>query len=315
MDSPKLNREAKNHEIEYTDEKYVTLSGINNVNSAEVLDTNVNSPGPIRESENDVEVFRDENYEALTRINTGEAFKIISHPPRPIRMNENYEDVYRNEKYEPISELNNAEDFSYSDVANEIGDSEILNRRKRYVMKSKHFREEKGKITSELNNNKEPKDGAKEHRNRSIDTINTEFVNYTTNTNTLLENDQGTKDVLIDVKQKHDNIFKRIVDAQKDNFSNRYKREIIKDINSKVKDNNDEENKKLIIASPQISDLGDLGDYPIVRQEGQQVMIDGLRIEDSAKEPKIIDNGIPSVLADTKVVLRYVVLHRFYRAP
>lgn len=45
-------------------------------------------------------------------------------------------------------------------------------------------------------------------------------------------------------------------------------------------------------------------DFTSVRSDGRMVNIDGLRIEDSDKEPKIIEDGVPSVLADSRVTLR-----------
>ncbi|XP_026313925.1 metal transporter CNNM2-like [Hyposmocoma kahamanoa] len=46
------------------------------------------------------------------------------------------------------------------------------------------------------------------------------------------------------------------------------------------------------------------GDFTSVTAVLPKVRIEGIRVEDSAKEPKIIDESIPSVLADTAVTLR-----------
>lgn len=56
-------------------------------------------------------------------------------------------------------------------------------------------------------------------------------------------------------------------------------------------------------ASDEIKADRQIGEWS-VRSDGVHVFIDGLRVEDSDKEPKIIEDGIPSVLADTKVILR-----------
>lgn len=45
-------------------------------------------------------------------------------------------------------------------------------------------------------------------------------------------------------------------------------------------------------------------DFMSVKAVRQEISIDGLRIEDSEKEPKIVDEGVPSVLADSGVTLR-----------
>lgn len=45
--------------------------------------------------------------------------------------------------------------------------------------------------------------------------------------------------------------------------------------------------------------------FGTVKADRVPIVIEGLRIEDSDKEPKIIDEGIPSVLADSRVTLRY----------
>lgn len=45
-------------------------------------------------------------------------------------------------------------------------------------------------------------------------------------------------------------------------------------------------------------------DFTSVKADKQRIFIEGLRIEDSAKDPKIIEGGIPSVLADSAVTLR-----------
>ncbi|XP_063837029.1 unextended protein-like [Ostrinia nubilalis] len=46
------------------------------------------------------------------------------------------------------------------------------------------------------------------------------------------------------------------------------------------------------------------GEFSSVRAVNQFVSVDGIRVEDSAKEPKIVEDGVPSVLADTGVTLR-----------
>lgn len=53
------------------------------------------------------------------------------------------------------------------------------------------------------------------------------------------------------------------------------------------------------------------GDFTSVRAVYQGVSVDGIRVEDSAKEPKIVDDGVPSVLADTGVTLRLVILYLY----
>ncbi|XP_072943229.1 unextended protein-like [Epargyreus clarus] len=68
------------------------------------------------------------------------------------------------------------------------------------------------------------------------------------------------------------------------------------DFNPKKVDKDD------FIRSQRQAALGD--DFSVVRADEIPIVVEGLRIEDSDKEPKIIDDGIPSVLADTKVVLR-----------
>ncbi|CAG9789813.1 unnamed protein product [Diatraea saccharalis] len=45
-------------------------------------------------------------------------------------------------------------------------------------------------------------------------------------------------------------------------------------------------------------------DFMSVRPVQEMVVVEGLRIEDADKEPKIIENGVPSVLADSSVTLR-----------
>ncbi|XP_045457079.1 unextended protein-like [Melitaea cinxia] len=88
-------------------------------------------------------------------------------------------------------------------------------------------------------------------------------------------------------------------------LNDRKKREIIRDVNVNEKDKDGSIGNDVlkndgddIIASPQIGDLS------IVRSTQIPIDLDGIRVEDSDKEPKIIEDGIPSVLADSKVVLR-----------
>ncbi|CAH2100637.1 unnamed protein product [Euphydryas editha] len=90
-------------------------------------------------------------------------------------------------------------------------------------------------------------------------------------------------------------------------LNDRKKREIIKDVRLNEKDKDESISDDLfksysvsdgIVANPQI------GDFSIVRNIPIPIDLDGIRIEDSDKEPKIIEDGIPSVLADSKVILR-----------
>lgn len=97
-------------------------------------------------------------------------------------------------------------------------------------------------------------------------------------------------------------------------LNDRKKREIIRDVNVNEKDKDGSIGSDVlkndgddIIASPQIGDLS------IVRSTQIPIDLDGIRVEDSDKEPKIIEDGIPSVLADSKVVLRLVILNFILR--
>ncbi|XP_047542193.1 unextended protein-like [Vanessa atalanta] len=85
-------------------------------------------------------------------------------------------------------------------------------------------------------------------------------------------------------------------------LNDRRKREIIKDMRFNEKDRDASIPSGLtsndgIIANRQIRD------FSVVRST-DPINIDGLRIEDSDKEPKIVEDGIPSVLGESKVVLR-----------
>ncbi|CAK1597317.1 unnamed protein product [Parnassius mnemosyne] len=119
--------------------------------------------------------------------------------------------------------------------------------------------------------------------------------------------------------------------AREDNDSNsKYKREIINSVVKETKGQDLEQFEETNLGSDKVlgpfDDKIDEGgtrndDDPTVqrseRQAGQKlqefitvkadpvpIVIEGLRIEDLEKEPKIIEDGIPSVLADTKVTLR-----------
>ncbi|CAH0730361.1 unnamed protein product, partial [Brenthis ino] len=86
-------------------------------------------------------------------------------------------------------------------------------------------------------------------------------------------------------------------------LNDRRKREIVKSKNDVVEVKLDYlfQNEN---ASDGITADRQIGDWSVVRSDGVLIDIDGLRVEDSAKEPKIIEDGIPSVLSDTKVILR-----------
>lgn len=86
-------------------------------------------------------------------------------------------------------------------------------------------------------------------------------------------------------------------------LNDRRKREIVKSKNDDVEVKLDYlfQNEN---ASDGITADRQIGDWSVVRSDGVPIDIDGLRVEDSDKEPKIIEDGIPSVLSDTKVILR-----------
>lgn len=95
-------------------------------------------------------------------------------------------------------------------------------------------------------------------------------------------------------------------------LNDRKKREIIRDVKL------NEKNKDGSIASDALKNYGDdiiaspqIGDFSIVRNTQIPIDLDGIRVEDSDKEPKIIEDGIPSVLADSKVILRFLYF-KFY---
>nr|XP_032526212.1 metal transporter CNNM4-like isoform X1 [Danaus plexippus plexippus] len=92
-------------------------------------------------------------------------------------------------------------------------------------------------------------------------------------------------------------------------INDRLKRDIIKDLNHEMWKMNDgkvperppemfQNDGVANVVNPQV------GDFTVVRSDAVPIFVEGLRVEDAAKEPKIIEDGIPSVLADTKVVLR-----------
>ncbi|XP_052745421.1 unextended protein [Bicyclus anynana] len=238
----------------------------------------------------------------------------LPNPPRLTREEENDIEMYINDKYVPISNIKDvysAEVLNYNHDTNEIQDVESMDRKKRETIKNVNF--------------ENPNDfKSKIRKNNLVDTNNAENLNYSIKKNAVQDksHDENQSESTYGIFTNGNNINENynIYDGVHhmlnivDNTVIRKKREIIKDINDLKgddksidvipKDDKNDESKKPIIAHAQISDLGDLGDSPRVRASWGPVAIEGLRVEDSDKETSIIEDGIPDVFADTKVVLR-----------
>ncbi|XP_039762144.1 metal transporter CNNM4-like isoform X2 [Pararge aegeria] len=242
--------------------------------------------------------------------------------PRPTREEKNDIEVYLNNNYVPlshISDLNNAELLNY----NEIQKIETLDRKRREISWEFIVKKWKNKIgDSKININNVQGNNYGTNRNKAQDI---EFVTFDRKKREIIKDSKDSKDAndndqLGDVSESNVNNFisKNVLgSAHIDKILDREKREILKDIKpadgKDIKDSeklsdaiqkDDKNDRKVIVPNAQLSDVGDLGDFTIVRNGGVPVLIDGLRIEDSDKEPKIIEDGIPSVLADSNVVLR-----------
>ncbi|XP_045530368.1 unextended protein-like [Pieris brassicae] len=50
--------------------------------------------------------------------------------------------------------------------------------------------------------------------------------------------------------------------------------------------------------------MSQMADFSSVKRVEPMVFLDGIRVEEAEKDPKILDDGVPSVLAETKVTLR-----------
>lgn len=93
------------------------------------------------------------------------------------------------------------------------------------------------------------------------------------------------------------------VEGQEDKVKTRSKREIL------LPNANDLKNDTKVVdldSSKQRMERQAIGDDTTVKAVPQSVVVEGIRVEESDKEPKIVDDGIPSVLADSSVTLRYV---------
>jgi hypothetical protein len=93
-----------------------------------------------------------------------------------------------------------------------------------------------------------------------------------------------------------DNVYEFVnQNAKEIDVANRFRREIKPDMNfNEVRDND------YLIRSQRQTDNATTpkADTP------DTIMVDGVRVEEATKEPKIIEDGIPSVLADSAVTLR-----------
>ncbi|XP_050359375.1 unextended protein-like isoform X2 [Nymphalis io] len=106
----------------------------------------------------------------------------------------------------------------------------------------------------------------------------------------------------IKYKKNENEILKNVDRRDVRLLNDRRKREIIKDMRINDKDKDGDILSKLppndgIAANRQVRDFSSV-------RGTDQINIDGIRIEDSDKEPKIVEDGIPSVLGESKVVLR-----------
>ncbi|XP_060809108.1 unextended protein [Amyelois transitella] len=120
----------------------------------------------------------------------------------------------------------------------------------------------------------------------------------------------------IDILSVDDNtiIFKDLVRSHgfndKDTYNGMSDDDVVKNVAVRLKDKPVDRRKRETLTTisddsqttrvtRQITDVTDT-----VVAEPMEVVVDGVRIEDSAKEPKITEDGVPSVLAGTAVTLR-----------
>ncbi|XP_069363760.1 unextended protein-like isoform X2 [Maniola hyperantus] len=328
---PRPTRDEENDIEVYINKKYVPLNHISDVNNAEVknynnfaneiefLDRNtqeITNTDNFKEEISEIMNFnaRARNYdkhkgENQVDINNAEvlnyndfANQIPNRNTKEIIENDNFNqlhsEIFNDFNAEPgkdnenniqrsISDINNAKVINYDTNKNNLQQIEIetFDRKKREIIKHVNTIDNKNFSDVIQNYHDIAKNNTRYRFKREIiKDINGQEIKDSKKSS--------------DVTQNYDGI-------SKDNTQYRFKREIIKDINGKQTKDSEKssDNKKLAVANAQMGDIGDLGEYPIVRGDGYPVMIDGLRVEDSNKEP-IIENGIPSVLSDTKFVLR-----------
>ncbi|XP_075989155.1 unextended protein-like [Anticarsia gemmatalis] len=127
-------------------------------------------------------------------------------------------------------------------------------------------------------------------------------VNYLQNVPRLTRDEKNDIEVLyndnyVPLSQINNiNIPLEYQDVESGNSIERFKRGV-QNTSSATERGEEEKYRKTRQVTPEM-------DFTSVKADSVDIYIEGLRIEDSDKEPKIIDDGVPSVLADSGVTLR-----------
>ncbi|XP_038221088.1 metal transporter CNNM4-like [Zerene cesonia] len=193
----------------------------------------------------------------------------ISNVAKPSRAERNAIEVLINNKYVPLNEI--AYDY-IKEQNNFIDTNEIYNgndnidRRKRETNKTDHTEDVNAKTDDEISK-----------ANKTTNAVDKETVIHKNNDSEAIKDVTANNDIDLD-----------------ENAGNTDKLETLS-FNKEDFNVNGAKMKRQLMSQ--------MMDFTSVKSTGA-ILLDGLRVEEAEKDPKILEDGIPSVLAETKVTLR-----------